>query len=122
MCMVSSAFLFVRLLILCSLSPYLLAELPLRSHDDRMHRVRSDPMLIQPPPAPQQINKYGVGSDEDPVHAGAYSKRPNRNESMVFLKKLVSHQRGDAQPMQSLMSPPDSPMRKLLHAYYFLTR
>lgn len=75
-----------------------------------MQRVRSDPMLFAPG-ASQAKNKYGVGSDDDPVHAGVHSKRPNRNESLVFLKKLVTHQRGDTQ-LQSLMSPPDSPLCK----------
>jgi len=90
---------------------------PSRGDDPTMmQRVRSDPMLLQPTPGSQQIkNKYAVGSDDDPVHAGAYSKRPNRNESLVFLKKLVSHQRerGDRQ-LQSLMSPPDSPLCECL--------
>lgn len=81
--------------------------------DDRIQRVRSDPILLKASPARQQENKYGVGSDDDPVHAGAYSKRPNRNESLVFLKKLVTHQQGDKQ-IHSLMSPPDSPLRKSL--------
>lgn len=80
--------------------------------DDGIQRVRSDPMLLQASPANQQVNKYGVGMDDDPVHAGAYSKRPNRDESMVILKKLVTHQ-GDKQ-IQSLMSPPDSPLCKCL--------
>lgn len=84
---------------------------PSRDHE-RMQRVRSDPMLLQLAPSAQQMkNKHGVILDDDPVHAGAYSKRPNRNESLVFLKKLVTHQRGDRQ-LQSLMSPPDSPLCK----------
>jgi hypothetical protein len=79
--------------------------------DERMQRVRSDPILLKA--APASFKKYGVGSDEDPVHAGAYSKRPNTNESLLFLKKLVTHQRGDEQ-IQTLMSPPDSPLCKFL--------
>jgi hypothetical protein len=58
----------------------------------------------------EQKKKYSVVSDEDPVHAGAYSVRPSKNESMVFLKKLVTHQQD--QQLQTLISPPDSPLCK----------
>jgi hypothetical protein len=63
-------------------------------------------MLVQLAPRRQERKKkYSVISDEDPVHAGAYSVRPSRNESLVFLKKLVTHQ-------QTMISPPDSPLCK----------
>ena len=85
-----------------------------------MQRVRSDPMLLQLALGGQhKRNKYNpnVGTDDDPVHAGAYSVRPNRNESLVFLKKLVTHQQGDNRQLESLMSPPDSPLCKCVGVY-----
>lgn len=77
----------------------------------RISKPRSDPMLVKLPAKNQeQQKKYIVVSDEDPVHAGAYSVRPSKHESMVFLKKLVTHQQD--QHLQTLISPPDSPLCK----------
>jgi hypothetical protein len=48
------------------------------------------------------------------VHGGAYSVRPNMQESMVFLRKLFTqqHQHEGKTPFPNLLSPPDDPMRK----------
>jgi len=52
--------------------------------------------------------------EERGVHGGEYSVRPNMQESMVFLRKLFSHQKqeGSNASYSNLMSPPDSPLRK----------
>jgi hypothetical protein len=55
-----------------------------------------------------------VDGDEPGVHGGEYSVRPNMQESMVFLRKLFTHQQGGAE-QRGLFSPPDSPMRKCRH-------
>lgn len=80
--------------------------------DDKMIRVRSDPMLAQPSAQPLKMkNKYGIGSDDHAVHGGAYTKPPKEKEqSLVIMRKIM---RGDAQ-MQPQMSPLDSPLRKYL--------
>jgi hypothetical protein len=52
--------------------------------------------------------------DEPGVHGGEYSVRPGRQESMVFLRKLFTHQQEGGMVYPSLISPPDGPMRKLL--------
>lgn len=51
--------------------------------------------------------------DERGVHGGEYSVRPNMQESMVFLRKLFTHQHQDGgkASFPNLLSPPDSPMR-----------
>lgn len=49
--------------------------------------------------------------NEPGVHGGEYPVRPNMQESMVFLRKLFSHQQ-EGNPFPNLMSPPDSPMCK----------
>lgn len=46
--------------------------------------------------------------NEPGVHGGEYPVRPNMQESMVFLKKLFSHQQEGSQ-FTSLLSPPDNP-------------
>jgi hypothetical protein len=50
-------------------------------------------------------------ADRETVHRGEYSVRPNMEESMVFMKKLVSRQQQGG--LVVLRSPPDGPMRKL---------
>jgi len=52
--------------------------------------------------------------EERGVHGGEYSVRPNMQESMVFLRKLFSHQKQESgnASFSNLMSPPDSPLRK----------
>lgn len=81
------------------------------SHDDasyHIEQVRSDPLL----------NKEGVSEEEDfrqnfdntAVRDGELTSRPNRQESMVFLRKLFNHQ-GDRR-YSAMTSPPDAPMRK----------
>jgi hypothetical protein len=51
--------------------------------------------------------------DEDRgVHGGDYGVRPNMQESMVFLRKLFTHQQdGGGSSFPNLFSPPDGPMR-----------
>lgn len=61
-----------------------------------------------------------TNEEERGVHGGEYSVRPNMQESMVFLRKLFSHQkqvRGNVS-FSNLMSPPDSPLRTSV--FYFL--
>ncbi|CAB9515260.1 GATOR complex protein WDR59 [Seminavis robusta] len=68
-------------------------------------RSNSDPLL--PSLAP---GKKVHMENEPGVHGGEYAVRPNMQESMVFLRKLFSHQQeGNAFP-QTLLSPPDNPM------------
>jgi hypothetical protein len=50
--------------------------------------------------------------NEPGVHGGEYAVRPNMQESMVFLRKLFSHQQEGNPFPPTLLSPPDSPMRK----------
>ena len=61
--------------------------------------------------------------DERGVHGGEYSVRPNMQESMVFLRKLFSHQKpeGTNASYSNLMSPPDSPLRTLRSAVWVPT-
>ena len=44
--------------------------------------------------------------EERGVHNGEFSVRPNVQDSMVFLRKLFTHQR-DGDPVNKLLSPPD---------------
>lgn len=50
--------------------------------------------------------------DERGVHGGAYGVRPNVHESMVFLRKMFSHQGGAG--VSKLLSPPDGRLRKFI--------
>lgn len=52
----------------------------------------------------------GMAEDEKErgVHGGEYSTRPNMQESMVFLRKLFSHQQENT--FANVLSPPDGPM------------
>jgi hypothetical protein len=60
---------------------------------------------------PMQGRPKVADGDEAGVHGGKYSIRPN--ESMVFLRKLFTHQQEGGRGLaSSLRSPPDSPMRK----------
>lgn len=61
---------------------------------------------------PMQGRLKSVDGDEAGVHGGEYSSRPNMQESMVFLRKLFTHQQEGGRGLPSLRSPPDSPMRK----------
>ena len=54
-----------------------------------------------------QVNHNGA--TDEAVHGGEYSVRPSRQESVIFLKKLFSHQQ-DGPSYQNLVSPPDAPM------------
>jgi len=63
---------------------------------------RSIPLLVN-----SQMDDSVVG--EEAVHGGEYSVRPSRQESLVFLKKLFSHQQ-DGPSYQNIVSPPDAPM------------
>jgi hypothetical protein len=58
---------------------------------------------------------HGLPVDERGVHGGEYSVRPNMQESMVFLRKLFTHQHqeGGKASFPNFLSPPDNPMRTL---------
>ena len=60
---------------------------------------------------PQLIHYHVThnGATDEAVHGGEYSVRPSRQESVIFLKKLFSHQQ-DGPSYQNLVSPPDAPM------------
>lgn len=70
-------------------------------------RHSSDPLL---PTMTSSASKFQI-ENEHGVHGGVETTRPNMQESMVFLRKLFSHQQ-DGNAFSSLV-PPDSPM---LHA------
>jgi hypothetical protein len=73
---------------------------PLASQTDLLHRRR-------------------FGDDDRGVHGGEYGNRPGMNESMVFLRKLFTHQQhegGITTTLPNLMSPLDGPMRKSIIA------
>jgi len=55
-----------------------------------------------------------LADEERGVHGGEYSIRPGVQESMIFLRKLFSHQQDGGNQIPSLLSPPDSPMRKFV--------
>jgi hypothetical protein len=74
-----------------------------------LHKVSSSPMLAS---VPLQGRLQRIDGDEAGVHGGEYSIRPNMQESMVFLRKLFTHQQDGGRGFPSLRSPPDSPMRK----------
>jgi hypothetical protein len=59
---------------------------------------------------------HGLPEDERGVHGGEYSVRPNMQESMIFLRKLFTHQHQEAgkASFPNFLSPPDNPMRTLL--------
>lgn len=52
--------------------------------------------------------------EERGVHNGEFSVRPNVQDSMVFLRKLFTHQRDGGDPVNKLLSPPDGRLRKCL--------
>jgi hypothetical protein len=65
-------------------------------------------------------------NDERGVHGGIPSARPGMQESMIFLRKLFTHQHDGGDQIPSLLSPPDSPMRtftKIVNerAFYILS-
>jgi hypothetical protein len=71
------------------------------------------------PPAPNNANPAQFGNnyvDQETVHGGESDVRPNMQESMVFLRKLFTHQQQQegSHPFPNLLSPPDDPMRKFL--------
>ena len=70
-------------------------------------RPKSDPLLAAMAPT----KKVHI-ENEPGVHGGEYAVRPNMQESMVFLRKLFSHQQEGNQFPPTLLSPPDSPMSK----------
>jgi hypothetical protein len=76
---------------------------------ETMTRMSSDSLIKAMP----YLTGRRVDSDKETVHGGEYSVRPNMKESMVFLKKLYTHQNqhkgGPGYP--GLQSPPDGPMR-----------
>lgn len=49
-----------------------------------------------------------VGAERG-VHGGEYGISPNKQESLVFFRKLFSHKNAQ---FQSHLTPPDSPIRK----------
>lgn len=76
-------------------------------------RTRSDPNLNS---SRQVSSKFDL---DQPVHGGEYSVRPNMEESMTFLRKLFSHHQEAGTTFPTLLSPPDSPVCKLL--FYVLS-
>jgi hypothetical protein len=61
--------------------------------------------------------------EERGVHGGEYSVRPNMQESMIFLRKLFTHQQQEAGDVsfRSTLSPPDSPLREFRMLLYFFS-
>lgn len=55
-----------------------------------------------------------VFEEERGVHGGEYSVRPGKQESMVFLRKLFTHQQTVGNAFAAQFSPPDGPMRAYL--------
>ena len=77
-------------------------------------RPKSDPNLFKVS-GNDRARAVPVPLDEPVVHGGEYTVRPNREESMTFLKKLFTHQQEGAKTTLSpFMSPPDSPRCKCL--------
>jgi hypothetical protein len=60
-----------------------------------------------------RISPQANVADRETVHRGEYSVRPNMEESMVFMKKLVSRQQEGGEAYPGFRSPPDGPMRTL---------
>jgi hypothetical protein len=73
-------------------------------------RPRSDPNLSNS--ERKKKSRFDLPLDEPGVHGGIYTVRPNLEESMTFLKKLFSHQQEAGTTFNTLLSPPDSPVRK----------
>jgi hypothetical protein len=73
-------------------------------------RTRSDPNISQTDK--QRKPCIDQTKDEPGVHGGHYTVRPNIQESMTFLNKLYSHQKEAGTTFPTLISPPDSPVRK----------
>jgi hypothetical protein len=58
------------------------------------------------------INRSPFLDEERGVHNGEFSVRPNVQDSMVFLRKLFTHQREGGDAVNKLLSPPDGRLRK----------
>ena len=78
-----------------------------------MVRPRSESNL-----ASLEAKKSPKRSIYPPIEPGVdsfdHGVRPNMEESMTFLKKLFTHQQEGGGGFPSLLSPPDSPLRKFL--------
>ncbi len=57
-------------------------------------------------------NRSTYADDERGVHNGEFSVRPSVQDSMVFLRKLFTHQREGGDAVNKLLSPPDGRLRK----------
>lgn len=91
-------------------------------------RIQSEPIfqVINNNNTPSSTSRNILQIENEPgVHGGVAPVRPNMQESMVFLRKLFSHQQ-EGNPFPNLMSPPDSPMCKyslypcFFGIYYYL--
>jgi hypothetical protein len=73
-------------------------------------RTHSDPNISKT----EETRKSCIDQtkDEPGVHGGHYTVRPNIQESMTFFNKLYSHQKEAGTTFPTLISPPDSPVRK----------
>jgi hypothetical protein len=92
-------------------------------------RTRSDPNISKT--EKQRKSCIDQTKDEPGVHGGHYTVRPNIQESMTFLNKLYSHQKEAGTTFPTLITPPDSPVRKFktycsdskwLQTIYFLKK
>lgn len=77
------------------------------SASDLPHSIRQKSLEMSSQPR----SRIHQNEEERGVRGGEYSVRPGMQESMVFLKKLFSHQQDGMKSFPSLMSPPDGPLR-----------
>ncbi|GAX11681.1 hypothetical protein FisN_7Lh049 [Fistulifera solaris] len=83
---------------------------PLRHHSQQGH-PNYDELLLRKSNIDKlnepSINRSTFPDDERGVHNGEFSVRPNVQDSMVFLRKLFTHQREGGDAVKKLLSPPD---------------
>jgi len=93
--------------------PTSVSQDPNRHQQQQFPRAQSDSMLRlkKSPGGIAAVTTTLEGDEERGVHGGEYSVRPNMQESMVFLRKLFTHQHeGGGTVPGNLFSPPDAPM------------
>jgi hypothetical protein len=88
------------------------------TRDGAFTRTRSDPNLSKA--ESQRKSRFDRPKDEPGVHGGHYTVRPNIEESMTFLNKLYSHQKDAGSTFPTLVTPPDSPVRKFKISLHLL--
>jgi hypothetical protein len=110
-------------------------------HNLKPERYHSDPSLRRLVNKVDDINQLSLLSStivansfsvprievdaERGVHGGEYSISPDKQESLVFVRKLVSHKhpqldQTSSSAFQSHLTPPDSPIRKLAIRYFVI--